>query len=465
MGRDVVQVHGHVARAPDDVWRILRDFCGAWHPWVATIREERGPQGARVRSFTVTGEETVYREQQTYFSDSDRVLGYTHLEGIRDCEAYDARVTVTPAEGGGAHVGWTATIRAPAGRLTAIAEGTKAVFEAGIAALAGAKVPAVPDLPAPPPATVETLIFDDLPRLALSVTPPPPPSPTRGEGGSRLSGTGPASAPSHLPSPAWRGDGCGGRLDDTLCLFLHGIGGGRTNWDAQLRAVGGLVRAAALDLRGYGDSTLGPRQSTVDDYCDDILRVAERLGARRLVLVGLSYGSWIATSFAMRHPGLLDALVLSGGCTGMSEAGPDEREAFRVSREVPLNAGQTPADFAPAVVKVLASPDAPDAVRQRLFDSMAAIPAATYRDALTCFTNPLERFDFSRLTMPVLMMTGEHDRLAPPAEIRGVAGRIWDAAPRPDVRFEVIAGAGHVCNLEQPAAYNRPLLDLLARLA
>ena len=76
----------------------------------------------------------------------------------------------------------------------------------------------------------------------------------------------------------------------------------------------------------------------------------------------------------------------------------------------------------------------------------------------------MERFDFSRLTMPVLMMTGEHDRLAPPAEIRSVAGRIWDAAPRPDVRFEVIAGAGHVCNVEAPEAYARPLLDLLARL-
>ena len=135
MGREVVQVQGHVARPPEDVWRILRDFCGAWHPWVATMAEERGPQGARVRSFTVTGEDTVYREQQTYFSDSDRVLGYTHLEGIRDCEAYDARVTVTPAADGGAHVGWSATIRAPAGRLTAIAEGTKAVFEAGIEAI------------------------------------------------------------------------------------------------------------------------------------------------------------------------------------------------------------------------------------------------------------------------------------------------------------------------------------------
>ncbi|MFM7443937.1 MAG: alpha/beta fold hydrolase, partial [Tabrizicola sp.] len=323
---------------------------------------------------------------------------------------------------------WTATVRAPAGRLGAICNGTRAVFEAGISALAQLSMPVKATVPEPkPPVAVESVIFDELPRLALSVTPD-------------------------------LGDG-------RLCLFLHGIGGGRSNWDAQLRAVGGVMRAAALDLRGYGDSTLGARQSTVDYYCADILRVAERLGARRLVLVGLSYGSWIATSFAMRHPGMLDGLVLSGGCTGMSEAGPDEREAFRVSREVPLNAGKTPADFAPAVVKVLASPGAPETVRQRLFDSMAAIPAATYRDALTCFTNPLERFDFSRLTMPVLMMTGEHDRLAPPSEIRGVAGRIWDLAPRPDVRFEVIAGAGHVCNVEAPGAYAKPLLNLLERLA
>jgi pimeloyl-ACP methyl ester carboxylesterase len=224
------------------------------------------------------------------------------------------------------------------------------------------------------------------------------------------------------------------------------------------------MRSAALDLRGYGDSTLGFQQSTVDDYCADILRVAEALGAKKLVLCGLSYGSWIATSFAMRHPELLAGLILSGGCTGMSEAGPEEREAFRLSREVPMNAGQTPADFAPAVVKVLASPNATEATRETLQASMAAIPSATYRDALTCFTNPLERFDFSKLTMPVLMMTGEHDRLAPPTEIRAVAARISDAQPLADVRYETIAGAGHVCNLEAPAAYNHHLLAFLKKV-
>lgn len=426
MGRDTVQVTGRVDAGPDQVWAVLRDFCGLWHPWMATIRAERDPCGALVRAFTVKGEDRLYREQLTYFSESDRVLGYTHLEGISGCEAYDARVTVTPASDGGTVVGWSAVVRAPSSRLGPICEGTKAVFEAGIAALAGLRGDLPAPEPLPAPVVVETMVFDDLPRLALDVTPD-------------------------------RGDG-------RLCLFLHGIGGARGNWREQLQAAGSAMRCAALDLRGYGNSTLGPRQSTVDDYCADILRVAEVLGAERLVLAGLSYGSWIATSFAMRYPEMLDGLILSGGCTGMSEAGPDEREAFRISREVPLNAGQVPADFAPAVVKVLAGPNASEQTKKRLYDSMAAIPAATYRDALVCFTNPLERFDFARLTMPVLLMTGEHDRLAPPAEIRGVAGRIWDAAPRPDVRFEVIADAGHVCNVEQPAAYTRHLTTFLRKL-
>lgn len=412
---------------PAALWSVARDFCGAWHPFIAEIREERGEKGAVIRRFTCHGEDTVYREQLTYLSDSDRTLAYTCLEGIRGANRYAARLTISPREGGGSVITWTAEVEAAGQRAAEIATGTKPVFEAGIAALiatasAGPGIDAPSDQPAVP---LQDTILDGTPRLALTHSAP------KGE---------------------------------TLALFLHGIGGGRGNWRRQVARAGHLMTACAMDLRGYGDSTLGFRQSGVDDYCDDILRVMQHFGAKRLVLVGLSYGSWIATSFAMRHPDLLAGLVLSGGCTGMSEAGPEEREAFRVSREVPLNAGQVPADFAPAVVKVLAGPNASEAVKAELLASMSAIPATTYRDALVCFTNPLERFDFSKLSMPVLMMTGEHDRLAPPAEIRGVAGRIWDANPRADVQYETLPGVGHVCNVEGPAAYNAALIPFLSRV-
>lgn len=429
MPRDRVHVTGRSSASPEAVWAVARDFCGHWHPFIASIRAERDAGGAPIRAFTVHGEDTLYRERLTWLSDSDRSIGYTHLEGIAGVDRYDARMTVSADGAGGSVFEWTAEVDAPdLARAAGVCAGTRPIFEAGIEALSARAAdngPPSTDARVPVPVRTEDIVFGEVPRLALTVT---------------------------------------ARKDGPLCFFLHGIGGARWNWLPQVEAAGNVMRAAALDLRGYGESTLGPEQSTIDGYCADILRVREELGADRLVLVGLSYGSWIATSFAMRHPGMLAGLVLSGGCTGMSEAGPEEREAFRTSRQVPLDAGQTPADFAPSVVKVLAGPNASGEVRAQLFRSMADIPAATYRDALLCFTNPPERFDFSRLTMPVLMMTGEHDRLASPAEIRGVAERILAQSPHPDVRYETIADAGHVCNVEQPAAYNRILLEFLERL-
>jgi pimeloyl-ACP methyl ester carboxylesterase len=510
MVEERVNAIGHSAADPAAVWAVAGDFCGDWHPAIAEIRAERDARGALIRAFTAKGEDTLYRERLVYRSDSDRVLVYTHMEGIAGAERYIARLQVLPGKCGGSRIEWSAELAAEGERAAAIAAGTKAIFEMGVGALTSLGEDPSPTPPhkgeglslalasRPPLGGAVPQVFSPLvgemadrperasslggdasvnfiegtPRLALTVLrgnaanslfSPAGRSAERMRGDEGVAG-GPKSK-TRSSDPSGHLLPAGEKRERTLTLFLHGIGGGRTNWLPQLVVAAPYAEAAALDLRGYGDSQLGPSQSTVEDYCADILLVMETLSATRVILCGLSYGSWIATSFAMRHPEKLGGLVLSGGCTGMSEASAAEREAFRQSREVPLDKGKTPADFAAAVVNVLAGPDAGAAVRRKLFDSMAAIPSATYRDALNCFTNPPERFDFAKLTMPVLMMTGEHDRLAPPAEIRSVANRIAGTAPNAYVRFEVISGAGHVCNVERPEAYNAVLTEFLSEVA
>ena len=71
-------------------------------------------------------------------------------------------------------------------------------------------------------------------------------------------------------------------------LLLHGHPQSHVMWHLVASELAKHFTVIMMDLRGYGDSSLGARQSTVDDYCADILRVAEKLGAKRLVLVGLS---------------------------------------------------------------------------------------------------------------------------------------------------------------------------------
>ena len=190
VARDWVHVAGPVPRPADEVWAVLRDFCGLWHPAMARVWPEAGGQ---VRAFEAGG--VTYRERLVYVSDSDRVLGYRHVAGIAGVDSYDARVSVVP-DGAGCRVIWTAEVVAVAPRAAEVAAGTRAIFEAGIAALAGAVVPVVAEAVPAAVAIVERVVGEG-PRLALSVTP--------GQGG-------------------------------PLCLFLHGIGGGRGNWRGQLAA-------------------------------------------------------------------------------------------------------------------------------------------------------------------------------------------------------------------------------------
>ena len=322
-----------IPASADQVWSIVRDFCGVWHPAIESMTSEYDDQGGLIRAFTLAGDPTTYRERLTWYSDSKRSMAYTHIDGIAGADSYTARLFVTP-DPEPLNVSCTVTLSA---RLTAaepraseIAAGTKFIFDDAIAVIK----------------TLATSATSQTEDPALTISNPLGQIRTH-----RIDGT-PSLTISFCDGPD--------KTNDTLCLFLHGIGGNRSNWSQQLNAVALLCNVAALDLRGYGDSALGDKPSTIEDYCTDILRVAESLGAKKLILCGLSYGAWIATSFATHHADRLAALVLSGGCTGMSEADKEERDTFRNSREVPLAQGQTPADFAPAVVSVLAGPDITD---------------------------------------------------------------------------------------------------------
>ncbi|MDG2451959.1 MAG: alpha/beta fold hydrolase [Paracoccaceae bacterium] len=420
-----------VAASADAVWAVLRDFDNGWHPYVASCSLSRSATGAVLREFEVSDGARLV-EQRTYFSDTDRVLCYTALSGVEGVFNYAARLEVT-FDGAQSTIVWHAHIVARSDRIDAIADGTRAVFEAGL-----------------------DLLEQDLPvRSSRKFKRSEPVATAKGV----VSGT---PRLSYLTSASPQEGG------GALVLFLHGIGGQASNWTEQIATFGADYHGAAMDLRGYGGSTLGFSQTQIDDYCDDILVMARHFDATRLVLVGLSIGSWIATSFAMRHGDMLAGLVLAGGCTGMSEADPRERESFRISREVPLSQGQTPADFAGAVVDVITGPRASEDVRAALHKSMSDIPADTYRDALNCFCNPLETFEFSKLKCPVMLVTGAHDKLAPPDEIRLVSERIFDAVSasggRADIRFEILTDAGHLCNLEQPEAFNAALDQFMQRL-
>jgi hypothetical protein len=64
----------------------------------------------------------------TWFSDSDRTLGYTHLEGISGIKSYDAQIAVSGNASGGSTIDWSAEIEADRPRLDQVSDGTQPNF-------------------------------------------------------------------------------------------------------------------------------------------------------------------------------------------------------------------------------------------------------------------------------------------------------------------------------------------------
>jgi 3-oxoadipate enol-lactonase len=241
-----------------------------------------------------------------------------------------------------------------------------------------------------------------------------------------------------------------------LCLFLHGIGGNRSNWAGQLPsfATAGFA-AAAWDARGYGDSDDYDGPLAFADFIDDLLRVLDRFGVERAHLIGLSMGGRVAQAFALAHPNRVGALVLADTHSGFGDLTEDQRADYVRARREPLLAGKTPADIAPGVVERLVGPEVSDETRAALLASVSALHTESYLKAIEATVTQDRVGDLSALACPVHFIVGEHDRLTTPDIVRRVATQL------PGSEVTEIPGAGHVSNLEAPDAFNRAALGFL----
>ncbi|MFY9212274.1 MAG: alpha/beta hydrolase [Aestuariivita sp.] len=241
--------------------------------------------------------------------------------------------------------------------------------------------------------------------------------------------------------------------DGPPVVFLHGIGGNRFQWRNQLEAFGNRFTAISWDARGYGASDDYKGELSFVDFSADLLRLLDHLNVDKAHLVGLSMGARILLDFAPDNLSRIATLTLCDFFYGFDESLTDEkREEFITLRQKPLLEGKTLTDLAPALVASLLAPNPPAAVRQRLITSIEALHVDSYLKTLAATLRYNRSAALSRLTLPVQMIYGALDRLTPPSIGEGALGKL------PDGRLAVIPGAGHLSNIEDPAAFN----DILA---
>src|SRR5579862_242526 len=93
-------------------------------------------------------------------------------------------------------------------------------------------------------------------------------------------------------------------------VFLHGMGGDRSNWRAQMEYFEKFHLAISIDCRGYGDSGDYPGPFRYLDAARDVVAVLNACQIPEAHIVGLSMGGRIALKLYDRNPDRVRSLVL-----------------------------------------------------------------------------------------------------------------------------------------------------------
>ncbi|HKX91038.1 MAG TPA: alpha/beta fold hydrolase [Sphingomicrobium sp.] len=226
----------------------------------------------------------------------------------------------------------------------------------------------------------------------------------------------------------------------TPIVFFHGVGSDKSVWRPQLDHFAAERRAVAFDYPGYGDSDPAPGGTTRDDYAAAILSAMTGLGVERAHLCGLSLGGVVAIAAHHAAPERIASLILADTFA----VHPDGRGIYDRS----IAASSDLRALAEARVDVLLGQPADPAVRADVVETMARIDPAAYcigAEAVWLADQTERAHD---IRVPTLVVCGSEDKVTPPALSLALTQLI------PGARSELIAGAGHISNLEKPDAFN-----------
>ncbi len=235
-------------------------------------------------------------------------------------------------------------------------------------------------------------------------------------------------------------------------LFLHAFPLSGAMWQSQVEALRGSHHLIVPDLRGFGATDAPPGPYSMDQQADDLAALLDHLGLEQVTLVGLSMGGYIAFALMRRHPQRVCALVLAD-----TRAGADNDEG-KARREANARLAETQgaAAIAEQMIPNLVAPAAPQTVRDTLRQMIVANSSDGIAGALRGMAQrPDSTCDLAAIQVPTLVIVGAEDTLTPPADAKILHAGITGS------RLVTLPDAGHMANLEQPAAFNAALSAFL----
>jgi pimeloyl-ACP methyl ester carboxylesterase len=250
-------------------------------------------------------------------------------------------------------------------------------------------------------------------------------------------------------SMAYRQFGSGPEL-----LMIAGQASPMSIWPSTtLAALADHFRITIYDNRDLGNTTDTSQPFALTDLADDAAGLITALGLDRPAVFGWSMGGEIALLLAVRHPDALSSLAITGATPGGPHSvlpSPDLQEC-QVTFECDLLA-----------MLFTATPAGTEA-RARFVENLQMVPQEPLVPGTERKYDRTERAfwsgdepDLDAISVPVLVMNGEADPAAPPANATYIAERIGDNA-----RLEIDPGTRHGWFIEHPDRFLELMTDFL----
>lgn len=244
-----------------------------------------------------------------------------------------------------------------------------------------------------------------------------------------------------------------GPPDGPVVVFSGSLGSDHRMWEPQVKPlVDKGFRVIRYDTRGHGASPVPPGPYSLDDLGGDLIALLDTYGVASAHVVGLSLGGMTGMWLGAHAADRVESLVL---CCTSAKLGPPRMWADRM-RMVRENGTASVAEA--GVGRWLTAGYAAEHPDRAAFlrEMIAAIPDEGY--AASCAA--IEQMDLvevlPKITAPTLVIAGAQDPATPVEHAEVIAGGI------PNARLEVVEGAAHLGNFEQPERFSALILDHLA---
>jgi pimeloyl-ACP methyl ester carboxylesterase len=237
-----------------------------------------------------------------------------------------------------------------------------------------------------------------------------------------------------------------GPSEGPALVLLHGIGANAMHWRFQFAGLADRFRVIAWNAPGYmlSDNLIA---DTPDcrDYADALRDFLDVLGIGRFDLLANSFGTRLAQWFAHWYPNRIGRAVFTGSSIAQASSFKERARTIEGRIQQVARGGYGFGERAAALLGSHASAGTITVVQHTL----RATNPKGFMQAVRCIATGDAPPLGAGLTMPLLMIQGEQDRVTPAA---ANAMLLAKAVPHP--QLTMLAGCGHLPEAEMPLRVN-----------